>query len=200
MVKKNNLFIPRFLAFILDIFIVSTIVSFVSMPFVDYESINNLSDSASQIMIDYAEDEIDLDTYISSATSILYRLARKQGILFLATLFFSIMYFVVYQFYNKGQTLGKKLFKIKVVSNDFKELTMDNYIYRSFIINSLLIDIIIFSLMIFASETIWLIGVGMLEAINYILLFICGFMVIFNKDGRGLHDLLGNTKVIQCRK
>ena len=107
---------------------------------------------------------------------------------------------LVYQFYNKGQTLGKKLFKIKVVSNDFKELTMDNYIYRSFIINSLLIDIIIFSLMIFASETIWLIGVGMLEVINYILLFICGFMVIFNKDGRGLHDLLGNTKVIQCRK
>ena len=115
MVKKNNLFIPRFLAFILDIFIVSTIVSFVSMPFVDYESINNLSDSASQIMIDYAEDEIDLDTYISSATSILYRLARKQGILFLATLFFSIMYFVVYQFYNKGQTLGKNFLKLKLL-------------------------------------------------------------------------------------
>lgn len=198
--SNKGLFIQRLLAFIFDVFLISTIVSFVCMPFLDYDSIENLSENATQVFADYNEGKIDTETYISSASSILYRLAKKQGLMSLVTIFLNVLYFVVYQFYNKGQTIGKKLLGIKIVSNDSKELTMNNYIYRSFLVNSVLADIIIFAFVIFASETVWFNGVGVIGAINYTLLFICGLMVVLNKEGRGLHDLVGNTKVIQFRK
>ena len=197
---KRGLFMQRLLAFAIDIFLVSFLASLLCMPFLDYDSIDTLKENASQIMVDYEDGNIDTETYISSANSILYRLAQKQGPLTLATIFLNILYFVVYQFYYKGQTLGKKLLRIKVVSADSKELTMNNYIYRSFIINSVLTDIIIFTFVVFASQQVWFAGTLMFAAINYIILFVCAVMIIFSKDGRGLHDLVGNTKVIECSK
>ena len=59
---------------------------------------------------------------------------------------------------------------------------------------------IIFAFVIFASEKVWFVGVGLVGAIEYIFLFICSFMIIFGKDCRGLHDLISNTKVIRCGK
>lgn len=204
MKKKNNssngLFVQRMFAFIFDVVIVSFVVSFICMPFIDYESINNLSESAGQIMVDYSQGNIDTNAYISSACSIFYRLAKKQGFISLVTIFFNILYFVVYQFYKDGRTLGKKLFGIKIVSNDSSKLTMNNYIYRAFVINSVLIDMIIFAFVVFASQKVWFAGALGFGVLNYIILFICFLMIVFSKDGRGLHDLLGNTKVIQCRK
>lgn len=197
---KRGLFMQRLLAFTIDIFLVSFLASLLCMPFLDYDSIDTLRENASQIMVDYEEGNIDIETYISSARSILYRLAQKQGPLILATIFLNILYFVVYQFYYKGQTLGKKLLRIKVVSADSKELTMNNYIYRSFVINSVLTDIIIFTFVVFASQRVWFGGTFIFASINYIVLFLCAVMVIFSKDGRGLHDLIGNTKVIECSK
>lgn len=198
--EDNALFIQRFFAFIFDILLVSILVSVVCTPFLDYDAIQILNENANKILVDYANDVINTETYISSVTSIFYRLAKKQGLISLMLIFFNILYFVVYQFYNKGQTFGKKLMKIKVISNDSKELTMDNYILRSSIVNSIILDMVIFAFVIFANEDVWFFGTGIVGAIDYILLFVCGLMVILNKNGRGLHDLVGNTKVIRCRK
>lgn len=204
MKKKNNesckVVMPRFLAFIIDCFFISMLVSIFSYPFLDFDAIDILNQNFNQISTDYLNKVIDVDVYISSATSIFYRLARKQGMYSLMLIFFNILYFVVYQFYNKGQTIGKKLMKIKVVSYDSKELSMDNYIFRTSIVNSIIIDMIIFAFVIFASEQVWFVGVGLIGAIEYIFLFICSFMIIFGKEGRGLHDLISNTKVVRCGK
>lgn len=204
MEKKSNsvgeLFVRRVMAFFLDIILVSFLAAVFAFPFLDYESIDNLTENFYQLRTDYTNGEIDTDTYVSHSSSILYRLSRSQGLLSLITIFFNILYFVVYQFYNQGQTLGKRLLGIKVDSNGSKDLTMDNYIYRYFIINSVLIDMIILAFVIFASQDVWFYGAGILGALDYIILFICGFMAICRKDGRGLHDLVSDTKVIQYRK
>lgn len=202
--KKSNechkVVIPRFLAFVIDCFFVSMLVSLISYPFLDFDAIDVLNQSLNQISTDYVNKVIDAEVYISSATSIFYRLAKKQGLYSLMLIFFNIMYFVVYQFYNKGQTIGKKIMKIKVVSYDSKELSMDNYIFRSAIVNSIIVDMIIFALVIFASEQVWFVGVGLIGGIEYVLLFICTIMIILKKDGRGLHDLISNTKVVRSGK
>lgn len=204
MKKKDNsnkgLFIKRVVAFIFDIILISVLVSFICSPFLDYDSIANLNENATEILVDYSEGNINTETYISSASSILFRLARKQGLISLITIILNVLYFIVYQFYNNGQTVGKKILGIKVISNDSSELTFDNYIYRSFIINSILIDMLVFILLIFASQDLYISGAGLLGIINFILIFICGFMIIFNKEKRGLHDLVGNTRVVVCRK
>ena len=115
---EKALFIQRFAAFILDVFIVSMVASMIAYPFLDMNSIDKLSESSTQIVEDYMKQEISIEEYTNESISVSYEMARKQGILSLITIFLNILYFVVFQIKNDGQTIGKKLLKIKVSSND----------------------------------------------------------------------------------
>lgn len=204
MTKENNfkgrLFGKRLIAFLIDVILVSFAASVVCLPFLDYDSIDNLTNNYYELESDYISGEVDVKTYINHSSSILYRASRAQGLLSLVSIFFNILYFVVYQFYNKGQTLGKKILKIQVVSNSGDDLTINHYIYRYFVFNSILIDMIVLAFVILAKQDMWFHTTLILGIVNYITLFVCGIMAFFHKEGRGLHDLVSNTKVIQYRK
>lgn len=198
---KNNflgfsLFFKRFFSYIIDFIIISIISIFIAAPFIDYNSISNLEKNANEIVEKFSQNKIDNKEFIDCSRPILYRLYKHEGVIFLTTIILNIFYFIVFQYFNSGQTIGKKIFKIKVISNDKKDITMNTYIFRAFIINSLLIDIIMFMLLIFFNEIIWFNGMILFGILNMVLLFSCGFISLKNKDGRGFHDIVCNTKVI----
>ena len=120
---EKALFVQRFIAFLLDIFILSSIASLISYPFLDAKSIDKLNKNSSEVIEKYTTGEIDMDTYVDEVKGISYQLSQKQGVVSLVTLFLAVLYFIVYQYYNNGQTIGKKLMKIKVVSSTDKEIT-----------------------------------------------------------------------------
>ena len=109
-----------------------------------------------------------------------------------------ILYYVVFQCYNKGQTIGKKLMHIKVVSNNGDELNINNYIMRSIIVNSLLINIVLIGLVLFTSKEIYFYTSYILQGIQSVLVIVSAFMMMYKKDGRGIQDYLAHTKVIMC--
>lgn len=199
--NRNNmkaLFIQRILAFFLDIVIVSCVATLVSYPFVDNDDIIKLNDSSNEILEKYVAEEIDTNTYFMEAKVISFKLAKEYGALYIATIFIAIMYFVVYQFYNNGQTVGKKLMRIRIKSSDADELNMNNMVIRALIINSIFVDMTIFAFSIFATEDIYFYGVGIVEFIGYTIILISGLMVMFSKSGRGLHDIFSHTEVVRC--
>ena len=119
--KKNEekaLFIQRLAAFIIDIFLISCVASLFSYPFLDNKSINSLTENATELIESYSKGDIDIDTYTSEVKGVTYELAKKQGVTSLITITLSVLYFVVYQYKKQGQTFGKKLLKIKVVSSE----------------------------------------------------------------------------------
>ncbi len=195
---EKALFVQRFIAFLLDIFILSSIASLISYPFLDAKSINKLNKNSSEVIEKYTTGEIDMDTYVDEVKGISYQLSQKQGVVSLVTLFLAVLYFIVYQYYNNGQTIGKKLMKIKVVSSTDKEITMDSFIFRSLIVNSILVDMISFAIVIFGNETAYFYGVAICGIIKYTLLLICGFMVMWSKSGMGLHDRIAHTTVVKA--
>lgn len=195
---EKALFVQRFIAFLLDIFILSSIASLISYPFLDAKSINKLNKNSSEVIEKYTTGEIDMDTYVDEVKGISYQLSQKQGVISLVTLFLSVLYFIVYQYYNDGQTIGKKLMKIKVVSSTDKEITMNSFIFRSLIVNSILVDMISFAIVIFGNETAYFYGVAICGIIKYTLLLICGFMVMWSKSGMGLHDRIAHTTVVKA--
>ena len=109
---EKALFVQRFIAFLLDIFILSSIASLISYPFLDAKSIDKLNKNSSEVIEKYTTGEIDMDTYVDEVKGISYQLSQKQGVVSLVTLFLAVLYFIVYQYYNNGQTIGKKLMKI----------------------------------------------------------------------------------------
>ena len=195
---EKALFVQRFIAFLLDIFILSSIASLISYPFLDAKSIDKLNKNSSEVIEKYTTGEIDMDTYVDEVKGISYQLSQKQGVVSLVTLFLAVLYFIVYQYYNNGQTIGKKLMKIKVVSSTDKEITMNSFIFRSLIVNSILVDMISFAIVIFGNETVYFYGVAICGILKYTLLLICGFMVMWSKSGLGLHDRIAHTTVVKA--
>ena len=195
---EKALFIQRFAAFILDVFIVSMVASMIAYPFLDMNSIDKLSESSTQIVEDYMKQEISIEEYTNESISVSYEMARKQGILSLITIFLNVLYFVVFQIKNDGQTIGKKLLKIKVSSNDGKQLTMNQMIFRSLIINSILIDMVNFCVLLFTNQTAYFYGVGILSMVQFIMIAASGFMVMFSDKRQGIHDLIAHTDVVKC--
>lgn len=199
--NTNNvkaLFIQRILAFFLDIVIVSCVATLISYPFVDNDDIIKLNDSSNEILEKYVAQEIDINTYFMEVKVISFKLAKEYGALYIATIFIAIMYFVVYQFYNNGQTIGKKLMRIRIKSSDADQLIMNNMVIRALIINSIFVDMMVFAFSIFANENIYFYGVGIVEFIGYTIILISGLMVMFSKSGRGLHDIFSHTEVVRC--
>lgn len=200
MKKKNSnkkaLFIQRFGAYIIDILLIAVIASIISIPFINENKNEKLQTEAMEIVEKMQNSEITVKEYVEEYSSIYYKLARFSGIVTLITLLLDVLYFVVYQVYAKGQTIGKKIMKIKVVSEDGK-LTTDQMIIRSLLANSILATIITFSFMLFIPKSVYFYCVSVVELIQYLSIFISVIMIMKRKDGKSIHDMLAHTKVVR---
>lgn len=197
--EKNNkkpLFIQRFVAYLIDFLIVALVASLISSPFINSEKIEKLSEDSTTLVEKYVNQEISVNEYTAEYMNIEYDMARTNGLMSIITVFLGVCYFVVLQLYLGGQTLGKKLMKIRVVS-ETGNLSMNQMIFRSFISNSILVDIISILFMIFASRTVYFYCVGLFSLIQYIIIFVSVIMVIYTKEGLSIHDRIVHTKVIK---
>ena len=196
MEKNKALFIQRFVAFIIDLFIITIISTVISIPFVNYEKNNKYSEKISSIQKNMIDNKISINQYLIEYSDVVYKISRDSGIVSLIIITLKICYYVIFQIKNKGQTIGKKIMKIKVISNN-KDLFMNQMILRSFISNFILMDIISFMFMLFLPKSIYFYSVLGIESIFYLLTFISGLFIMFRKDGRSIHDILVNTSVVR---
>ena len=192
-------FIERLGAYFLDIIIISILLSIIgySLPknTVDYEQkLNNITEK-------YLNSEINTQKYIDETSIILYD-NQKSNILSLGiSVALIIGYFVIFQYMNQGQTLGKKLFKIKVVEKESKKAPtiLSGFIRSLFILNIASGILNILFIYILNSKTYY-IGYGITYIIETLFIIVTIFFVLYREDGRGLHDIMAKTTVIKERR
>ena len=108
-----------------------------------------------------------------------------------------LLYFLGFNIITKGQTLGKKILKLRIVNNkDEKDVSILNYLIRCI----LLYNPIYYLLMIIVSfitntNTVYNFALIFSNIKDYLELIIM-VMIVARPDGRGLHDILASTKVI----
>ena len=211
----------RFVAYLIDIFLVfllSTLLTSNSYINKDYNKYKKTYEEYIKIYDTYQEDikligenyedkSILEDEYEQTLTDIdnnfniiqkeySYKLSKLSIIPSIISILVVLLYFVVIQYCFYGKTLGKKIMKLKVVSSKGKDLTIFNYFLRSLILNSVLIDTLNILAIIFLKQSQFFVYNQIIYVISYVLEVTISLMVIFDKDGRGLHDLVANTKVI----
>ena len=190
-----RLFLKRFGAFIVDCLIISIACSLISFIFIDNKKMDNLMMEFNDSYQLYTENKINDEEFISQVGDISYDILRINSLFSIISIAISIVYFVIYQ-YRTGQTIGKKLFKIKIESVD-RELVINDFIYRSFIGYGLLFNLLNVIILMFLPKDAYIFMNMTLINLEFLVLFICAVMVIFRKDHRGLHDIIGHTKVVK---
>ena len=194
--NKKAFFVQRFGAFVIDFMIVFFVVSLIASMFIDQKATDSLISQSNNLMNNYVKEKIDTNSFISQYSVLSYKIARNNGGLSLTLIVVNVLYFIVFQLYNKGQTIGKSLFKIRVVSND-GELDMNQMLFRGLIANSILMELISFAIMLFCKNDVYFYSVGVIEIFKYLIMFVSMIMILNHKDGRALHDKVVNTSVIR---
>lgn len=186
----------RIVAYIIDILVVfclSTLLTYFLPQSTEYKA---SSEEYMELFNKYTQNEISQEEFVKKTNDVIYVMNRSSVTTTVVNTVLAIVYFVVYAYFMEGQTLGKKLMKLKIVSNDFKKLTMNNYLIRGLLVNSILMNVL---------SIIFIIGLhkNLYIKVNDITTYVFGFiyiitfgMILFREDKRGLHDFIAGTKVV----
>ena len=171
-------------AYIIDLMIVVFIIGL----FTNIEALNPNYEKYEQAFESYktliAESENTNNSQtVKQATNVMYDLNKYSVSTSIINVVVMVLYFGLFQYYNKGQTIGKKL-------------KLSQVIIRMLIINSVLTSVILICLISFASKGLYISTSKYINMIDATLVSASIIMIMFKNDGRGLHDLLANTKVV----
>lgn len=190
-------FFPRLVAYFIDIILVSFVCTGILYLVPENENYSKYMKEYEQIQADFIEEKIDADEYLNKSIDVVYDIDYNNVIPMIIEVVLIILYFIVFQFYNKGQTFGKKLMKLRVVSVKDGDLTINQVAYRGLIINLVFISILIIGSLLFLGRDYYYYASLVLQIIASIIVITTLLMILFRKDGRGLHDIVAGTKVIQ---
>ena len=190
-------FFPRLVAYIIDVTLVSIVCSGILFLFPKNENYSKYLKEYQEVQTNFIDNKIEADEYIHKVADITYDIDYSNVLSMIVEVVLLILYFIVFQFYNKGQTFGKKLMKLRVVNNNGNELTLNQVTCRALIIDSILINLFMIAALLFSGRNYYYYASLSLQILSGIIIFFTLMMIFFRKDGRGLHDVVTGTKVIQ---
>lgn len=192
----NKPTIRRVFAYIIDIII----ISFISSLFINIEFLNPNYDEYEKVYNEYLEystesisnPEVLDDEKFNDLT---YQLSKTGSVSNGITLVVTALYFIGFQFINHGQTIGKKLLKIKIISRNDK-LKFSQVLIRSLLINSIVTNFLSIFFVNVLSKNIYLNINQYIQLFDMCIICISIIMIMFNNEGLGLHDKLVGTMVV----
>mgnify|MGYP001089200352 FL=1 len=193
--------LKRLLAYIIDILIVGFIASAISSievinPYYDnyieaYEKYSKEMDSLNE---DNVFDKIKSEEFVLDYQNVL-----KYGVyssVICITCY--ILYFGGFQKWNKNQTVGKKLMRLKVVNKNNKDdVRLWQYILRTIIVYNLLFNSLSVVVSYMFKGNLFFTTSIITSIIGYVITYVGYIMILFRKDGCGLHDFVSGTKVVE---
>ncbi len=187
----------RFCAYLMD----TMVIVLISSLFVKIEFINPNYDEYQKVYEDYIEYTSNIENLENIAsdntlTDFSYKLAKTGVATSIISLVVTTLYFVGFQYLNRGQTLGKKVFKIKVVDGDNKRVKFYQLLVRSLLINSILTSFVSILAVSFLSKVAYFRVSQFTQLFDVTVLCTSFILMMFREDGKGLHDLLIGTRVV----
>lgn len=196
-----DLILKRVMAYLMDFLFITILVSLiVNIKFINpyLDNYRKTYDEYNELITDVNEDKLNVESseYKTKIVELTYDLNKYRVISASISSILFLGYFGVLQYFLNGQTLGKKIMKIKVTSVSDKKLTILNFLTRSVILNNILFSIIlIVGVYVFNKNNYYNLSL-IITYIELLVMSLIVLMIVLRKDNRGLHELITNTKVV----
>ncbi len=190
----------RIVALVIDLIFISLLSSLViSLPI-----FNNQSDDLSKTFInltnDYLQGKVTREEYNNRNLELSYQLERKTYVASIINIVIILAYFSCFDYFLEGQTIGKKLLKIKLKSYNGKKNNIFQFILREFIASFIYVEFINLILVFTLKKSTYISSYNLISNLCLLLYAACFIVVLFREDGRGIHDFLANTMVIDAKE
>lgn len=196
----------RVVAYIIDSLIIFALVTLFST----IEIINPSSKEFDKTVMEYSELYEDYVISLSNNASGLANLEKQINDLSyevelyslpvsIINLIIAILYFVVFGYFNNGQTVGKRFLGIKVVNKSNEKPSFVQIVVRSIIIYGLVTTTASLIILGCCTKEVYLNVFPYLTYVESILIFISFMFMLFREDKKGLHDLIAGTNVVETK-
>ena len=189
-------FFTRLGAYVIDMFIIMVIVSLIGMCLPERNT--NLVEEMSGLLEKEMNGEIEFEEFEKEYSNLFYEVQKETVLELGINLAITIVYFVVFQYMNKGQTIGKKLLHIRVVDKETKEpASIPQGMLRSLLPIRTLSGALGIILLYVLDKTKYLNAYSTISTIESTLILLTIIFILYREDGSGLHDMLARTVVVR---
>ena len=168
------------------------------------ERINNYvfyggKEETDRVVLIFYPEKITEET-INNQYTTLYKMTKLSKSSLVVDVLVTFSYFGIAAYLMNGQTIGKKIQKIKVVPTKGKKLNPHLFMLRSVILTNLIPKIASFIAILQLKEKQWILVSGIISNFSLTITLALIAFLIFRDDERSLHDLICKTKVIEANK
>ena len=188
-------FFQRLGAYFIDILLLSLLLGIVGYGLPD--NTKDVTDKMEVLEEKLVNNEISLEDYLKEYYVLLYDVQSSSKLANGISLVLTIAYFVVFQTLYNGQTLGKKLLRIKVVNNDNNPASMIQILVRSLFMLSIFSSLFGIVMLFILPKDIYIYSYLGVISIESLFIIISIIFVLYRKDKRGLHDVIARTMVVK---
>lgn len=185
----------RLCAYFIDIIIIFILLTLITFS-MDFTKRNEIYDEMLNYYSEYDPTNLEQSEKL---LDLQYQYSKESIPATVISLVVTIGYFVFFQYLNNGQSIGKKLLKIKIVGKDNCKVNIMQIFIRSIFIYQILLSILDLIIIYTLSKTDYLSIYGILTWINSIFIIISALFILYRKDKRGLHDFMAKTYVVNER-
>lgn len=190
-------FFKRAGAYIIDIVLVMIMASLIT-SFIPNKKINDLSLEYSEFVYEnfnkMDSEDFDIDGFNEKLDDYTYQISKASIGSNLVLISIYVLYFIGFNRYNNGQTVGKKLLKIEITDKDGNVPNIKQLCIRGLILYPIVFDILNVILISMLSKSLFLSISSGLSIIRFIILLICSISIMGTSEG--IHDKLSGTKVV----
>lgn len=186
-------FFKRIFAYMIDYFIILLVLSFITA---NINVGSDITEKVNNLTNEYKNGNITIEEYNEEVLPLNYELTKRKLPVNVITCVIIIGYYIVFAYFNKGQTLGKKICKIRVVNDKGERASIWNILIRSLFIYGIITTLYSLICINFLDIESFNYSVSVVSVIESLFIVISLLMMLYKKDGRGLHDIVAKTKVI----
>lgn len=187
----------RICAYLIDMFILFVFIGIGAM-------LTNVTENEKALRLELSEmnekavmRETSITSYLFHLSEISQDIDREHVAVGFINLVFVFIYFVFIPYFMEGKTFGKALMKIRVVDESGGEATIHSLVIRNVVLNGLLYLFLSLLFINIVPGILYLLMISILGIIQLALVIFSVFMVLYRKDGVGLHERLSHTRVVE---